>query len=108
MKEKRLKRMEYTLKKVLSEKFYDIMQGFQEEYGVISISKIRISDDFSYLDIYVSAYKYNALLCKKLSKYDYIIKKIIATHLQMRKIPIVRFRYDESILREYRIICAIE
>jgi len=96
MNKQRLEKLESLSKKIISEFFLEELREIEEEFSLINISKIKISSDLSYLDIFVSSFKNWEILCKTLASYAPEINRKLVKNLDIRKIPRVRFKYDES------------
>ncbi len=96
MKEERLKRLEWTAKKILPEIIFEEIEDVEKIFWIITITKIKISQDLSYLDIYVSSFQNIDLLTKTLAKHAYQIQKKFNKKITLLKTPKFRFRYDDS------------
>jgi len=103
MKEDRIKKLESISIQIISSYFISELKELETEFWIININWIKISKDLSYMDIMVSSFKNEAILSKKLAKYAYILKKHLNENLILRKIPIIRFRYDKSWFKSQRI-----
>lgn len=66
------------------------------EFWIITITQAILSKDKSYLDFYVSSFNNKELLTKWLAKRAYLIKSWISNRISIRKVPQIRFKYDES------------
>ena len=96
MKKDRLHKLETSSQKVISEYFTKYLKEVEIDFWLINITKVEITNDLSYLDIYVSSFKNSELLCKTLANYAQDIVKAINKKIIFRKIPKIRFRYDKS------------
>ncbi|MDR1945425.1 MAG: hypothetical protein LBQ59_05190 [Candidatus Peribacteria bacterium] len=55
-----------------------------------------ISPDLSYLDAWVSAFKNQNILAKTLAKYNNDIQAKYNKAMKIRKLPRIRYRYDDK------------
>ena len=76
--------------------FEEITEEEEQSFSMISVTWIKISSDLSYLDIFVSSIKNWENLAKTLARHWYHIQKKLNKALEIRKIPKIRFRYDNS------------
>ncbi len=104
MKLERQNKIEAKLKDILSQKIYELTMEIQSEYGLITINATKLAPDMSYIDVYVSCIKNQDILCKNLAKYAQELKDALKTGIILRKMPIIRFRYDNSIEVENNLI----
>ena len=96
MEQKRLQKLESITKKIASEHILWSLTAEEDIFGIITITWVTVSSDLSYLDIHVSSMKNKEALTKALSTRAYKLQKEIAKNVSIRKIPRVRFRYDEG------------
>ena len=96
MNNERLKKLESVSKKVIWKIIMEETQDLTEEFWIITITDIKISQDLSYLDIFVTSMKNWGLLTKALAKKNYIIQHRYNKMISIRKLPRIRYRYDES------------
>lgn len=96
MKEERIKRLEWTAQKILSEIIFEEIEDSEKIFWIITITKVKVSQDLSYLDIYVSSFQNKEILAKTLAKHAYWIQKKFNKRIGLLKMPKFRFRYDES------------
>ena len=68
MKLDRLKRAESISKKLISEYLIQDLQELSSDFGMVTVIDVKISQDLSYIDVYVSALKNNDLLTKSLAE----------------------------------------
>lgn len=104
MKLERQNKIEAKLKDILSQKIYELTMEVQSEYGLITINSTKLAPDMSYIDVYVSSIKNQDVLCKNLAKYAQNLKDALKNGIILRKMPIIRFRYDNSIEIENNMI----
>jgi len=74
------------------------------QHWLLTITKAKVSSDKSYIDYFVSCFNDKELLTKTLSKKAYLIKKELSNNINIKKVPQVRFRYDDSWERWTKII----
>ena len=73
--------------------------------GFVSIPEVRVSKDFSYATVYVSFFKDEDIKpsLEVLNKAKGFIRSELATKLDTRRVPEIRFVLDEGYKREERI-----
>lgn len=96
MKKDRQKKIEKIIRKIVSNFISQELPDEDNIFGIINISKIKLSTDGSYVDIIVSSFIKKNILCKTLAKYAYIIQRHIGKEIGLRMNPKVRFRYDDT------------
>jgi len=67
-----------------------------QDFWIITVTETRISPDFSYVDFYVSSLKNSDMLTKFLAAYWPQLQGMIGKKIALRKVPKVRFRYDDT------------
>ncbi|ATU05440.1 hypothetical protein BKN14_03230 [Candidatus Gracilibacteria bacterium HOT-871] len=96
MNKDRLKKLEATSHKVLSDIIFEETSEIGTDFGLITITEIEISPDLSYLDVWVSAFKNEDILAKTLAKKNHIIQSRYNKTINIRKLPKIRYRYDNK------------
>jgi|ASRM01.1.fsa_nt_gi ribosome-binding factor A len=96
MNSERLKKLENVAQSLISSFILEEMQEAQTEFGLINVSGVKLSSDLSYLDVYVSAFKNPENLTKALAKHNKDIQHRFHKSMVLRKIPRIRYRYDDS------------
>ena len=96
MEETRLKRLESLSREVISKLIFEELPDSENNFGIITITDIVISPDLSYLDVWVSAFKNQEILAKTLAKYNYQIQARYNKMMNIRKLPRIRYRYDDK------------
>lgn len=96
MNNERLKKLEKTSKKILSDILFEETADLMNEFWIITLTEVVVSPDLSYLDIYVSSLKNGEKLTKTLAKRNYIVQHKYNSSIGIRKLPRIRYRYDES------------
>lgn len=104
MNDKRLKKFDSMLKNIISNKLFIETMEIQEDYWIITVNNVSLASDMSYVDVYVSSIKSQDTLCKTLAKYQQVIKEEINKNITLRKTPIIRFRYDNTIEKSTYLI----
>lgn len=104
METKKLKKLEKSIQKIISSTLNPITYELINDFWLITINNIKLSPDLSYVDVYVSSFKNKEILCKKLKNYAFFLKKSINENLTLRKTPIIRFRYDETLEKTFNLI----
>lgn len=89
-------KLENTAKKVLSDIIHDVMHDIESEFGLITVTECRVTDDKSYLDVFVSSFKEQERLPRALADHWYVIQKRANDAIPIRRVPKIRFRYDDS------------
>lgn len=83
-------------KKIISEFLVENTQELNEIYGIITVTNIKISQELSYMDIFVSALKNPETLTKDLAPFAHKLEHLIAKKIDFLKIPKIRFRYNSQ------------
>ncbi len=97
MKEERLKKLEWISLEVLPAIIFETIGREAElEFQLITITWVKISTDLSYMDVFVSAIKNPEKLAKFLAWYNYEIQKKFNKSVNIRRLPKIRFRSDNS------------
>jgi len=103
MREERLKKLEWVIIEIIWNFFLEELREIESDFWIINISWVKISSDLSYLDIYVSSLKNKEMLTKTLAKHAYQIQKRLNNKISLRKLPRVRFRYDDIGEKSYNL-----
>ena len=96
MNTERQKKIQKNIRNIVSEFITQKLPDEDNIFGIINISDVILSPDGSYVDIKVSSFIKQDILCKTLAKSAYIIQKDIGKKIGLRMSPKVRFRYDDS------------
>ena len=96
MNDLRLKKLENIASKLVSKFIFEELEDSESIFGIITVTRVKISSDLSYLDIYVSCFKNSEILPKTLAKHNHWIQKKLNKWIWIRKLPKIRFRYDSS------------
>lgn len=92
----RIKKLEAVAQELVSRYIFEELEDSEQDFGIITITQTKISSDLSYLDIYVSCFKNADILPKTLAKHGFHIQKRFNKAIQLRKLPKIRFRYDDD------------
>lgn len=96
MNNEKLKKLESIIKQTISSFISERLKDEDNNFGIVTITNVIVSSDLSYSDVYVSCFQNKDTLTKVLATYAYHIQKDLNKSLQIRKIPKIRFKYDES------------
>lgn len=96
MDNKRHKKLESLSKELISDLIKEELPDEENIFWLITITKIVISSDLSYLDVWVSSITNSEKLTKVLAKYNYPIQSRYYKLVQIRKLPRIRYRYDDK------------
>lgn len=96
MKQDRLNKFQSVALKLLSEIIFEEIEDCEKNFWIITITKIKISSDLSYLDVYISSFKQKEILPHTLAKHGFDIQKKFNKKIWLMKLPKIRFRYDDS------------
>ncbi len=96
MNKERLKKLESVSLELIIDTLNPMLKEIESDFWLINITWTKISPDLSYLDVYVSSFKNEDILCKTLANYAHLIQRNIGKKLSLRKNPRVRFRYDNK------------
>ena len=99
MNEKRLGRISQEVKKALSEAIFFALKD-PKIASVLTLSEVRVSNDLSYADIYVSVMGSDwdkRQTIEGLRNAEGFLKNYLAHHVKLRQIPELRFHLDDSI-----------
>lgn len=107
MKEERLKKLEGIIQELVSRFIFEEIEDSEQIFWVITITRVKVSTDLSYLDVFVSSFYEKELLAKTLAKHAHWVQKKISQSMDLRKIPRIRFRYDEEGKNSSEIISQI-
>ena len=96
MNKERIAKLESITKELVTKFIFEELEDSENIFWLITITWTKISPDLSYLDIFVSSLKNSQLLPKTLAKHNYHIQKKLNTSIAIRKLPKIRFRYDDK------------
>ena len=108
MKIERLKKVESISKRLISEYLIQDFQELSVDFGIITVLWVKISQDLSYLDVYVSSLKNEDLLAKSLADSAHQIQRLLWKKIDFIRVPKVRFRYDDTGESSFQIYQTIQ
>lgn len=91
-------RLESTILRTLTEIYMRDVKD--NNLGFITITEVRLTNDFSYLTIYYTILGQDAkkdAAGRALERSKAFVRSRLASKVQMRKSPSLRFKYDESL-----------
>jgi len=96
MNQERIKKLESVSRELVSHYILEELDDSELNFWLITVTSVKISSDLSYLDIFVSSLLNSEWLTKTLAKHNREIQWRFNRALSIRKLPKIRFRYDES------------
>lgn len=96
MNKERIKKLESVSRELVSQYILEELDDSELNFWLITVTGVKISSDLSYLDIFVSSLLNWDILPKTLAKHNREIQWRFNRALSIRKLPKIRFRYDES------------
>lgn len=103
----RQKRLADAVQKYASENILAFEQAQSHDFGIISVIKAEITEDYAYADIFVNSQENEKKLPHFLAPIAHIIQKKLAKDFSLRKIPTLRFRKAQEINQENDILSLI-
>jgi len=96
MNNERIKKLERVSRELITSFIFEELDDTELTFGIITVTWVKISSDLSYLDIFVSSLLNWEILPKTLAKHNREIQWRFNRALKIRKLPKIRFRYDDS------------
>lgn len=96
MNNQKMKKLESILLSLISNFIIDELKDIESDFWLININWVKLSTDLSYLDVLVSSFKNTDILTKTLALYAKDMERKIYKKIEIRKLPKIRFRYDQS------------
>lgn len=96
MKHDRLIKAQSISKKIISEYFITQTRELTSTFWIITITQVEISNDLSYMDIFVSCMMNSELLTKELAEHAHTLQRKLWKEMAFIKVPKIRFKYDNS------------
>jgi ribosome-binding factor A len=84
---------------------------FGEEFGIMSVTSVVVSSDYSYADVTVASSEWEKQLPKFLAPLAIELRRLIWKQVSTRKIPHIRFKVTKGqaeVNRVYEILSEIE
>ena len=95
MNQERIKKLESVSRELVSHYILEELDDSELNFWLITVTWVKISSDLSYLDIFVSSLLNWETLPKTLAKHNREIQWRFNRALNIRKLPKIRFRYDD-------------
>ncbi len=96
MNNERLKKLESVARELVTNYIFQEMGEEALEFWLITVTGIKISSDLSYLDVFVSCFNKKDELTKTMAKHAHDVQRKFNKAVAVRKLPKLRFRYDDS------------
>ncbi|EKE26807.1 MAG: hypothetical protein ACD_4C00140G0004 [uncultured bacterium (gcode 4)] len=93
---KKVDKLWFLIQEIVTSKILEYSQERMETFWITSVIEVKISQDYSYADIFVSSQKNTKELTKYLAEYASEIRSLIGKTINTRKIPSVRFRLPKE------------
>jgi ribosome-binding factor A len=95
MNQERIRKLESVSRELVSHYILEELDDSELNFWLITVTWVKISSDLSYLDIFVSSLLNWETLPKTLAKHNREIQWRFNRALNIRKLPKIRFRYDD-------------
>ncbi len=96
MNQERISKLERVSRELITTFIFEELEDSEQTFWIITVTWVKISSDLSYLDIFVSSLRNWEILAKTLAKHNYEIQWRFNRALSIRKLPKIRYRYDDS------------
>jgi len=96
MNQERIKKLESISRELVSHYILEELDDSELTFWIITVTWTKISPDLSYLDIFVSSLHNWEILAKTLAKHNREIQWRFNRAVNIRKLPKIRFRYDNK------------
>jgi len=96
MNKDRIKKLERVSRELVTNFIFEELEDSERMFWIITVTWVKISSDLSYLDIFVSSLLNWEKLAKTLAKHNREIQWRFNRAIEIRKLPRIRFRYDDS------------
>ncbi len=107
MDKQRIKKLERVAKELVTNFIFEEIEDSELVFWIITVTWVKVSSDLSYLDIFVSSFKNSDILAKTLAKHNKDIQSRLNKSLSLRKLPRIRFRYDDSWEKSHEVYTKI-
>ena len=92
------------IKALIDKNIRDILQfELKNEVGFLTVTSVDVSDDYSFVRIYVSFFTNPNENFKKLSRAKGFVKSSLAKKISLRRSPEIQFILDDGFFKEQRI-----
>lgn len=85
-------RFAHTLRELITPEMFTFLQNQPTDFGVVSVTDIKLSPDGKYADVFISSEREIEKLPKTLSPFGKHIRHTISKNLSIYTAPIIRFR----------------
>ncbi len=106
MNTQRIKKLERVSRELVTNYIFEWLEDSEKTFWIITVTWVKISSDLSYLDIYVSSLKNQEILTKTLAKHNNEVQARFNKAMDIRKLPRIRYRYDDS-WEKWQNVCNI-
>lgn len=106
MNQERIKKLERLSRELVTNFIFEELEDSEKTFWIITVTWVKISSDLSYLDIFVSSLQNWDILAKTLAKHNHEIQARFNRILNIRKLPRIRYRYDDS-WAKWQEVCEI-
>ena len=96
MNKERIKKLEHLSREIIGRLIFEEIEDAENDFWLINITDIIISNDLSYLDVWVSSFKNQDILAKTIAKHNNQIQSKYNKLINIRKLLRIRYRYDEK------------
>ena len=92
------------IKALIDKNIRDILQfELKNEVGFLTVTSVDVSDDYSFVRIYVSFFTNPNENFKKLCRAKGFVKSSLAKKISLRRSPEIQFILDDGFFKEQRI-----
>ena len=92
----KIDRLNNTFAREISKIIHDEIKD--KDIGFVTITEVRITNDLSFAKVYITSLSDNReKVLNSLNKASGFIRTMLCSRVKMRKMPEIRFVYDESI-----------
>ena len=92
------------IKALIDKNIRDILQfELKNEVGFLTVTNVEVSDDYSYVKVFVSFFTNPNDNFKKLYRAKGFVKSSLAKKISLRRSPEIQFILDDGFFKEQRI-----
>ncbi len=92
------------IKALIDKNIRDILQfELKNEVGLLTVTSVEVSDDYSYVKVFVSFFTNPNDNFKKLCRAKGFVKSSLAKKISLRRSPEIQFILDDGFFKEQRI-----
>jgi ribosome-binding factor A len=85
-------KLAHIIKEIATPMLLAHAKEFGEEFGIVSVTNVTASPDYSYADIIISSTQNEKMLPKFFAPLATEIRRVIGKQVNTRKIPQIRFK----------------